>query len=99
MRLCHCIYTSTTMTPVSVEMHVGAGVIGPSLPNVCSPCAAVPTGTGIPYELLRSGTTEVLRSGTLDIPAGGPDQGVAFTAGVFDIRPLSCDTTPAPFCG
>lgn len=99
VRLCHCIYTSETMSPVLVEMQIGGALIGPSNPDVCSPCATVPRGAALPYEIRRVENGAVLQSGTIALTGEPAEVGVAFSAGTFEIGAVACDREVTRFCG
>jgi hypothetical protein len=99
VRLCHCIYTSTTMSPVDVEMQVGDTLVGPTPPDLCTPCVPVPVGTDLPLEIRRTENGAVLESGTLDVDGTvEPAIGIVFSAGVFEAQVANCETVTG-FCG
>ena len=79
------------MSPVDLEMTVGDTRIGPTRSNVCSPCTPVPLGAAQPLEINRSATSEVLRSGTLEVDGTVPRLGVIYSVGVFTVRAVSCE--------
>lgn len=96
VRLCHCIFTAVTMMPVQVEMQVGEMLVGPTPPNVCSPCVSIPLGSGIPLEIRRTENGDVMRTGTLDLTGDTP-VGIVFSAGVFEAVATTCEALTG-FC-
>ena len=99
VRLCHCIYTTATMTPVDMEMQVGDTLLGPTPANLCTPCVPVPVGTDLPLEIRRTESGEVLQTGTLDVDGTvEPALGIIFSAGVFEAQVANCETVTG-FCG
>lgn len=98
-RLCHCVYTTPSMSPVEVEMQIGTVVVGPSLPNTCSPCATVPQGAALPYVIRRVENGATIESGTMTLGADPPEVAVAFSAGTFVVGGLACDAVRTGFCG
>jgi hypothetical protein len=98
-RLCHCIYTSTTFSPVLVEMQIGESILGPSNPDTCSPCVSVPQGTAVPYVIRRVENGAILDEGAMSIAADPAEIGIAFSAGTFAVGALGCDQVRTGFCG
>ena len=98
VRLCHCIYTTATMTPRHLEMEVGSTIIGPTPADICSACVPVPFGMDLPLEIRDSVDGRVYESGTLDITGDIPVIGIVFSVGVFEAISANCEPR-AGFCG
>lgn len=99
VRFCHCIYTTTTRTPVVMDLRVGDVLIGPTPANLCSPCQSVPLGTGVPYVIRETATESVYGSGTMTLSGAIPEMAVTFAgAGVTDVVVADCRAGVTGFC-
>lgn len=98
VRLCHCVYTASTMSSRTLEMWVGSTIVGPTQTNVCSPCTPVPLGTDLPLEIRDSTDGRLYQSATLDVTGDPPVLTIAFSSGVFEVVAGHCEPATG-FCG
>lgn len=97
LRLCHCIFESSTLTPARLDLEVEGTRVATTPADLCSDCAIVPLGE-IRYAIRRSDSGALLSEGTLDIPAGNPEVALVFSHDTLELLGSDCDARVSGFC-